>query len=71
MLCQGENHYHDSTMELIRIILFYRVILYCRMLTLLYFVFRRVLQSLGVILRSPSVAPTCYLNKGMFFLKSP
>ena len=30
VLCRGENRYHDSEWELIRVILFYRVILYCR-----------------------------------------
>ena len=31
ILCQGENHYYDLTWELIRAIVFYRAILYCRM----------------------------------------
>ena len=60
ILCQGKLIVNDSTWELVRATLFFRVILYCMMLPLVF--------RLWVVLQSPFVSPTCYADNDMFFI---
>ena len=63
--------------ELIRILPFYRVILYWKIdpfvfsLLMITVVFLRLPSSLGVVLRPPFVSSTCYDNNDMLLVTSP
>ena len=71
MLCQRRIIIHDSTGELVRVTLFFRVILYCTINSMVYPLvcsLQTVITVFWVVLRPPCVFPTCDATNDMFFI---